>query len=121
MSLDTEITTNFYDEETGELIEIEDGYVVGRHKSVLTKQERLTINHKRAQRLVTQQASLHKEEPYVAPVMFEEQQPVSNSGPLVMPELTWEDDEPKPDYSDQGTPSQNQQEEPLVAPVMTWD
>jgi hypothetical protein len=119
MPLDTEITTNFYDADTGELIEIEDGYVVGRHKSILSKQERLTINHKRAERLVTQQASSHKEEPYVAPIMFPTDEPVSNDGPLVMPELTW--DEPKADYSGQATPSKNQQEEPLVTPVMTWD
>jgi hypothetical protein len=112
-------TENFYDQETGELIEIKNDRVVARHQSILSKQERLTINHERAQRLVTQQANSHKEEPYVAPVMFEEQQPVSNSGPLVMPELTW--DEPKADYSGQGTPTPNQQEEPLIAPVMTWD
>jgi hypothetical protein len=84
------LTANFYDADSGEYIEIEDGEVVARHRSILTKQERLTINRERAERLITQQASMHKEEPYVAPVMFEEQQPVSNSGPLVMPELSWE-------------------------------
>jgi hypothetical protein len=56
-----------------------------------------------------------------APVMFEEQQPVSNSGPLVMPELTWEEDKSNLNYSGKGNPTPHQQEEPLIAPVMTWD
>jgi hypothetical protein len=115
------LTANFYDADTGEYIEIEDGEVVARHQSMLSKQERLTINHERAQRLITQQANLHKEEPYVAPVMFEEQQPVSNSGPLVMPVMTWEEGKSNLNYSGQGTPTPNHHEEPLVAPVMTWD
>ena len=123
MSLSTEITENFYDQETGEYIEIEDGEVVARHQSILSKRERLTINRERAERLVTQEASKHVEEPLVQPEMF----PVANAdqvshadgGVLVAPEMTW--DKPKPNYSGQATPTPNQQEEPLVAPVMTWD
>ena len=123
MSLSTEITERFYDEKTGDLIEIEDGVVVNVDKSILSKQERLTINQERAQRLVTQEASKHVEEPLVQPVMF----PVANAdqvshadgGVLVPPEMTW--DQPKPSYSGQATPSKNQHEEPLVAPEMKWD
>jgi hypothetical protein len=116
------LTANFYDADTGEYIEIEDGKVVARHQSILTKQERLTINRERAERLITQQASIVTETPLVQPEMF----PVANADQVsygsvgnTMPELTW--DEPKPNYPGQGTPPENQQEEPLVAPVMTWD
>jgi hypothetical protein len=114
-----QITEIFYDQETGELIEIKDGVVVNIHKSILSKQERLTINRKRAERLITQQASVVTETPLVQPEMFSSDKPVSNDGPYVAPELTW--DKPNLNYSGQATPTPNQHEEPLVAPVMTWD
>jgi hypothetical protein len=53
------------------------------------------------------------------PEMYPSDKPVANDGPYVAPEMTW--DELKPNYSGQGAPSKNQQEEPLVAPVMSWD
>ena len=90
MSLSTEITERFYDEKTGDLIEIEDGVVVNVDKSILSKQERLTINQERAQRLVTQQANIVTETPLVQPEMFDNQRPVSNSGPLVQPKMTFD-------------------------------
>jgi hypothetical protein len=84
------ITDTFYDESNGDLIEIEDGVVTNVHKSILSRKERLTINRERAERLITQQSSSHKEEPLVQPDMFPSDKPVSNSGPYVAPAIIWD-------------------------------
>jgi hypothetical protein len=84
------LTANFYDADTGEYIEIEDGEVVARHQSILSKQERLTINRKRAERLISQQANIVTETPLVMPEMYPSDKPVANDGPLVQPKMTWD-------------------------------
>ena len=101
MSRETEITERFYDQETGDLIELEDGVVVNVHKSILPKQERLTINRERAQRLVTQQVSNQEQEPLVQPKMFKEtKQEIILQKPKQEPAT--------------------EQESGYVAPVMEW-
>jgi hypothetical protein len=98
----TRITEQFYDAESGDLIVLDEGIVVDVHKSILSVNERSVLTEaaiargreKHAQRrdagLIAQQVSMHKEEPYVAPVMFPTDEPVSNDGPLVMPVMTWD-------------------------------
>jgi hypothetical protein len=105
------LTENFYDQETGEYIVIEDGEVVARHQSILSKQERLTINRERAERLITQQTSSHVEEPLVQPEMFpESKMPLTNNG----------NGNPMPEMYPENKPVTND-DNVLPIPVLTWD